>query len=125
MQSVEISSKTRETQQQTETEDHMRVLWAQVLNKSPCDISTEDNFFNTGGDVTKAIKLCREGPSHGLSFTVKDVFQNPLSLDLSASASSHRISATPVIEPFSLLKSDLKEGEVRTYAARSCRVQES
>ncbi|KAH8672362.1 non-ribosomal peptide synthetase [Ilyonectria robusta] len=85
----------------------MRVLWAQVLNKSPCDISTEDNFFHIGGDVIKAMKLCREGPSHGLFFTVKDVFQNPLLLDLSGSANPNH------------------EREVRTYAARSCSVQES
>lgn len=102
IQSVEVSLTTRETPRQIETEDCMRVLWAQVLNKSPCDISTEDNFFHIGGDVIKAMKLCREGPSHGLFFTVKDVFQNPLLLDLSGSANPNHVSAKPAIEPFSL-----------------------
>ncbi|PNY24312.1 LOW QUALITY PROTEIN: Nonribosomal peptide synthetase [Tolypocladium capitatum] len=110
---------------QTDTEQRMQTLWAQVLHLSADSITIDDDFFSIGGDVSRALRLSRVAHGQGLFFTAGDIFQHPLFRELSAFASSN-VTATPsAILPFSLLNAPVDEVEVRTYAARMCHVKES
>ncbi|KAM4065675.1 AMP-binding enzyme [Hirsutella rhossiliensis] len=117
---------TPETEQggYSDTVQLMLMLWAQVFQLSPQSIGKDDDFFQLGGDATKALCLCRIARDRGLNFSARDVYQNPCLCDLSvlASPASRTSLKTP---PFSLLGSFADDDDLRAQVAQLCRVQKS
>ena len=61
---------------ENETEEKIAKIWKQVLNYE--DISTNDNFFERGGDSLKAILLLSAlKESAGYDVTLQKLYQNP------------------------------------------------
>jgi amino acid adenylation domain-containing protein len=67
---------------ETETEILMQGLWAKVLKIDRNQITADDNFFQWGGDSLGAMRLVALARYEDLSFSVRDVFQHPVLLDL-------------------------------------------
>lgn len=101
----------------------MLTLWAQVLQISPQSLAKDDDFFQLGGDATKAMRLSRVAHDRGLSFSVRDIYQNPCLFDLAALASPVSRTAPTEIRAFSLLGSCGGEDDMRAQVAQLCHVQ--
>ncbi|PHH90935.1 hypothetical protein CDD83_2187 [Cordyceps sp. RAO-2017] len=108
-----------------ETEQQLLTLWAQVLQLSPGKIGKDDDFFELGGDATRAMRLQRVARDRGLHFSVRDVFQNPSVRGLSAQTSLACLTLPAAVPPFSLLGSYVDEQETRAQVAQLCHVQTS
>ncbi|RCI07694.1 hypothetical protein L249_5676 [Ophiocordyceps polyrhachis-furcata BCC 54312] len=99
-------------------------LWAQVLQINPDKISSDDDFFELGGDVAKSMRLHALARQHGFYFSVRDFFRGPSIRQLSARTS--QTSAAPAVSPFSLLdKTSLNLDETRAHVAQLCGAQTS
>ena len=87
----------------TAMEARMHKLWMQVLNLPAESIGRDDSFLRLGGDSITAIQLVASAREAGISFTVKDIFDDP---QLSAVAFK-AIEADDIqqreMEPFSML----------------------
>ncbi|CAF3447430.1 unnamed protein product [Fusarium graminearum] len=66
----------------TETEQKLKVLWANVLNVTHSSIGAGDHFLYRGGDSLMAIKLVEQARLESISMTVKDVLSFPRLQDL-------------------------------------------
>jgi len=49
-------------------------IWKNVLG---CEVNTNDNYFNLGGDSIKSIQIVAAAKELGFSFAVSDFFNNP------------------------------------------------
>lgn len=49
-------------------------IWKNVLG---CEVNTNDNYFNLGGDSIKSIQIVATAKEFGFNFTVSDFFNNP------------------------------------------------
>ena len=64
-------------QPETEKEQILHHLWAQVLSIDASSIGMDDSFFDLGGDSIAAMKLVGEARRSGIYITVAVVFHNP------------------------------------------------
>ncbi|KAL6863367.1 NRPS [Amphichorda felina] len=92
----------------TVMERQLQQLWAAVLNVSAPSIGAKDNFFGSGGDSIAAMRLVSQARQRaGLSFTVADVFKNPILSDLAVIAeraiSSGKSAPLVTYKPFRAL----------------------
>ncbi|KAJ6788444.1 hypothetical protein PWT90_06554 [Aphanocladium album] len=94
-------------------------LWAVALSLQVGDISSEDNFFQIGGDSFTAIQLASQARREGLNLTARAVFQNPVLMDMAASLDDNIQDATFTVTPFSLIKQE-KMAETRFSVAKRC-----
>ena len=63
---------------QTETEQAIHELWSQLLNVAPELLSTDDNFFDLGGDSLKAgLLVSTMRKMLGASISVADLLGSP------------------------------------------------
>ncbi|KJZ78200.1 hypothetical protein HIM_02238 [Hirsutella minnesotensis 3608] len=118
---------TPETEQGdfSDTLQLMQTLWAQVLQVSPGSISKEANFFKSGGDAIKALRLSRLAKEKGLTVSVRDVCRSSSLWDLSTRASSKSQTSTSPVPPFSLLPSVIDHEDSRAQVAQLCRIQKT
>ncbi|KJZ74704.1 hypothetical protein HIM_05821 [Hirsutella minnesotensis 3608] len=72
----------------SDAERAMQALWAEILRVEPESIGIDDSFFRIGGDSIGAMKLVGLARHRGFALSVRDVFQNPILLDLAAMESS-------------------------------------
>ncbi|KAK8023589.1 Nonribosomal peptide synthetase 12 [Apiospora rasikravindrae] len=83
----------------SDTEAELRQLWSQILIMPAGSIERNGNFFELGGNSIRAMRLVNKAREAQFSFTVADVFKNPVLCDLAAvimrSSSS---SAVPVVQ---------------------------
>ncbi|KAJ3498686.1 hypothetical protein NLG97_g931 [Lecanicillium saksenae] len=111
----------------SETEQQMRRAWSKCLGVSTEDIRRNDNFFHLGGNALQALQLPQIAKRFGLTFSVRDVFDNPTLDRLAARAEAGKTE--PMLETvaaFSLLTMPtLSESQARTQASYLCQVQES
>ncbi|RDA95811.1 hypothetical protein CP533_5216 [Ophiocordyceps camponoti-saundersi (nom. inval.)] len=108
----------------SETEQLLLPLWAQVLQISPDKISSDDDFFELGGDVAKSMRLHALARHHGFYFSVRDFFRGPSLRQLSARTS--QTSSSPAVPPFSLLDTtSINLDETRAQVAQLCGAQTS
>ncbi|CAG9971726.1 unnamed protein product [Clonostachys byssicola] len=72
-------TRSREPFQEPLTDAELRLqrLWATVLGIETHTISTQDNFFQVGGDSVAAMRLVAAARDEGLSFSVADTFEHP------------------------------------------------
>jgi amino acid adenylation domain-containing protein len=86
----------------SEHERTLAAIWQEVLSVSP--IGTKDNFFELGGDSIRAIVVLSKARTHGLNFTLEDLFRTPT---ISGILCSHQSPAEANVEgtasPFSML----------------------
>ncbi|KAH8422250.1 uncharacterized protein LDX57_000008 [Aspergillus melleus] len=60
----------------TQLQDHVRNIWAAVLNLEPGTISIHDNFFSIGGDSITCMRVASECQAIGVHATAADLWQH-------------------------------------------------
>jgi amino acid adenylation domain-containing protein len=108
-------------------EKTLHSLWASALDRDASLISLDDHFFCIGGDSVLAMRLVRLARDAGYAITYKDVFQTPCLAELSKIMTnlSHEESTQDIVEPFSLLKQNTNQDEVRRQAAQQLNIEPS
>ena len=51
-------------------------IWSKILNISKDNLSIKDDFFSLGGDSIIAMQILSESKNAGITFFLKDIFQN-------------------------------------------------
>lgn len=85
-------------QPETEKEQILHHLWAQVLSIDASSIGMDDSFFDLGGDSIAAMKLVGEARRSGVHISVAVIFQNP-TLDKLTSAAIPSLDVSDTIIP--------------------------
>ncbi|KAF2207099.1 hypothetical protein CERZMDRAFT_102796 [Cercospora zeae-maydis SCOH1-5] len=108
---------------ETDIEQTLLDIWAEVLHVSVASISTTDNFLRLGGDSVKAIQMISAARQRHLTVSTGNIFQALTLRDLAKSvqATDHE-ETLPQIEPFSLLEPSLDRESVRRAAAMSLKI---
>ncbi|KAF7553294.1 hypothetical protein G7046_g7134 [Stylonectria norvegica] len=95
----------------------LRSHWATCLNTEENSIALQNSFFRLGGTSISAMRLSSLCRQHSIALSVADVFKNPTLEAMSAVAqyddalSRDSDIEVPIIEPFSLLKSQSAEND--------------
>lgn len=76
-------------QPRTPIEELLAKLWTQILDIE--SIGTHDNFFESGGDSIRAIRLVTQANEAKLNFKIRDIFEYPTIAEL-AQVSSNQLS---------------------------------
>ncbi len=63
-------------------EGKLKTLWAQVLDSRESDLTSDTNFFETGGDSVAVIRLVALAHESGISTDAQTVFAHPVLSDL-------------------------------------------
>ncbi|CAG7927732.1 unnamed protein product [Penicillium olsonii] len=61
---------------QTEVEQRLQQLWADVLHLDASQIGTNESFFLLGGDSISAMRVAAKSLSRGVHVTVQDIFKH-------------------------------------------------
>lgn len=85
-------------QPETEKEQILHHLWAQVLSIDASSIGMDDSFFDLGGDSIAAMKLVGEARRSRVHISVAVIFQNP-TLDKLTSAAIPSLDVSDIIIP--------------------------
>ncbi|KAK5991643.1 Nonribosomal peptide synthetase dtxS1 [Cladobotryum mycophilum] len=120
------SSRWREPE--TADEIRLQALWASVLGVQVDSIGAEDSFLQIGGDSIMAMRLVAKAWEERINFTVADVFTYPRLCDLAVAINKTlppKEDDDLVIAPFSLLRSEEDETELRHAASRLCNLEPS
>ncbi|KAI1762661.1 non-ribosomal peptide synthase [Hypoxylon sp. FL1150] len=109
----------------TATEVKLAQLWTQVLGQD-MEVGAHDNFFNSGGDSLRAMKLVAQARTQDIALTVADIFANPVLSDMALVARPGSSSETGAeVPPFSLLGDQWTENAARSDCAAFCDVNPS
>ncbi|KAK8117198.1 uncharacterized protein PG998_005479 [Apiospora kogelbergensis] len=108
----------------SDAERQIQAIWATVLKVSPESIGVDDDFLRIGGDSILAMKLVAASRQVGYQMSVRDILLHPVLRDLAAYAVSvaNQDSQPVAVEPFSLVRPEVKESFVRE-AAEQCAVR--
>ncbi|KAK4150585.1 non-ribosomal peptide synthetase [Chaetomidium leptoderma] len=91
-----VRTPVNELADQSPYEQTLLVLWSALLNLPEDSITSQDTFFDLGGDSITAMKLAGEARDCGLPLTVADVFRNPsfagMAASVRATANMHAVS---------------------------------
>ncbi|ODA79291.1 hypothetical protein RJ55_04884 [Drechmeria coniospora] len=115
----------------TKTEILLSKTWAAVLGINNGNIGKEDTFTQLGGDSITAIQLVSAAQQGGINISASDVFQHPRLLDMAAcidAKSESEVTSNSkddLVEPFSLLPSDISREMVVRDAAELCDIPTS
>lgn len=60
---------------QSNIETLLHKIWSRVLNVTESELSTEDDFFDLGGDSIIAMRILPQVKSLGLTLSIKEIFQ--------------------------------------------------
>ncbi|KAK5988782.1 Nonribosomal peptide synthetase dtxS1 [Cladobotryum mycophilum] len=69
---------------QSNTEELIQSLWAEILQIDPNNIGIDDSFFRIGGDSIGAMRLVGLARQKGLVLSVGDIFRYPVLGDISS-----------------------------------------
>ncbi|KAI1814968.1 hypothetical protein GGS20DRAFT_374477 [Poronia punctata] len=112
-------------------------LYAEALGLSDATlVDMNSNFFQNGGTSIHAIQLVSLARKQGFSFSVVDVFENPLLTDLAnrlqpvtgagtGAGTGEEAGTVAPVAPFSLLPPDMSAEEARGIAASLCGTEPS
>lgn len=99
------SAKTSSTPPNTDEEQILAALWAEVLGIDPTSVHCEDDFFLLGGDSLRVMRLVTAAHEHNILLTAKEVFGIPRLAQLAHRM--NRLTATPNrvahYQPYSLV----------------------
>ncbi|KAI1404992.1 non-ribosomal peptide synthase [Hypoxylon fuscum] len=103
----------------TPTEKKLAQLWSQVLGQD-VQVGAHDNFFNSGGDSLRAMKLVAQARMQDILLTVADIFANPVLSDMALVARPGSNEMSVEVPPFSLLNNQWSEDSARHDCAVLC-----
>lgn len=108
----------------TEMECRLRDIWSSLFSSINQDhIYVDSSFFHLGGDSLLALRLSQIAREQGLTIRTADVLAFPQLGALAARVSKTQHSESEQVAPFSLLKIDATEEDVRTTASRLCQIE--
>lgn len=105
---------------ENDIELQLQGLWADLLNISIESIGRDDNFLQIGGDSILAIQLASRARKLGISFQVKDLFDDPRLLAISSKATMTAFEAETEVIPFSLLSNNLRDAVLSSAVRTQC-----
>ncbi len=108
----------------TPMEKALAEIWRQVLGLD-IEISANDNFFISGGDSLRAMKLVAAARSRQVALSVGEVLSNPVLSDMALVARPHSGDATVELSPFSLIGQLWPTESARADCATLCGVDPS
>ncbi|KAI6087648.1 non-ribosomal peptide synthase [Hypoxylon rubiginosum] len=108
----------------TATEKKLAQLWSQVLGQD-VEIGAHDNFFNSGGDSLRAMKLVAQARTQNIALSVADIFANPVLSDMALVARPGSNETRVEVPPFSLLGDQWSKDAARRDCATFCDVDPS
>ena len=76
-------------------EERIKALWAQTLDSSPSDFTSDTNFFEYGGDSVAAIRFVSLAHKSCISIDAQTVFEHPGLSDLASFCSPTKAEPTP------------------------------
>ena len=98
------SSKGKKSQEpSTEMEKRLQRLWASFLGIRPETISTNDNFFDIGGDSVIGMKLGSAARAERISLSVFDIFRKPTLVEMAEACTELEEDRQVDSKQFSLL----------------------
>ena len=97
------SSRKKNQEPSTEMEKSLQRLWASFLGISPESISTNDNFFDIGGDSVIGMKLGSAARAERISLSVFDIFRKPTLAEMAEACTELEEDREAVSKQFSLL----------------------
>ena len=84
----------------TDNEAALRRLWSDVLSLPLDSITATENFFSSGGNSIRAMRLVNAARKAGITLTVADVFKAPVLSDMAAVSrqlsSNGKTQSTPI-----------------------------
>ena len=99
------SAKISSTPPNTDEEQILAALWAEVLGIDPTSVHCEDDFFLLGGDSLRVMRLVTAAYEHNILLTAKEVFEFPRLAQLAHRM--NRLTPTPNgvahYQPYSLV----------------------
>jgi amino acid adenylation domain-containing protein len=90
----------------TKQEQHMQVLWSQIIQIEPSVIGLDDTFVALGGDSIGAMKLVSEGRKIGLNLSVAYILGSSTLQEVAAEAHKTSHEGPIHIPAFDLLPAD-------------------
>ncbi|WP_280719713.1 non-ribosomal peptide synthetase, partial [Kitasatospora sp. MAP5-34] len=91
----------------TDTEKLIATAWADILGLDPDRISTNDSFFDLGGDSIRAVRLAGALREHGYSLGIRDIFAHRTIANLATNTSiTDDIQPFRTVEPFTLISAE-------------------
>ncbi|KAJ5702482.1 hypothetical protein N7488_010030 [Penicillium malachiteum] len=100
---------------QSEASIKTQRIWADVLNIPLDRIGLDDGFFNLGGDSITAMKVAGKAKSQGLEFSMTDLFQRAISLELVVQLAA----GTAMTAIWDWLKESAIEPDVVSYTGKN------
>jgi amino acid adenylation domain-containing protein len=112
-------SKASKRAPESQMEQTLQRLWADVLVISASAIGADDSFFAAGGDSMAAMKLVVQARAAGVSLSVASIFKYPKLTDLAlATNDSKPVSKeVPEYQPFSLFRHHNEDDDLDSIIA--------
>lgn len=122
---VDHSVEVHDRQASHEISMLLKKAWVDVLGLLPDDLSSEDDFFQQGGNSMRAMELVAAARRNGVSISVAKIFGNPIFEHLVAAASfcvNRNESAKEVTDlpPFYLLGPPEKRENILKQSMEQC-----
>jgi amino acid adenylation domain-containing protein len=108
-----------ETEPTSELEPQVARLWAKILG-GDVDFSSNDNFFNMGGDSLRAMRLVAAAREDGIVMSVPDIMLNPTLSAMANKAKTLEGDGTTDVPAFSLLPDNWENQNVKIDVAKLC-----
>ncbi|GES60365.1 nonribosomal peptide synthetase [Aspergillus terreus] len=109
-----------------ETEESLKEMWCEVLNRAPELISRGDDFIQSGGNSIRAMQLVSVARSRGLHLTVADIFNVRTLSEIAGCmrplSDVHLLNNSPKYVSFSLLGDDTHQRRFLHLAAQQCAI---
>ena len=99
-------------------------VWKQVLG-SEIEVSANDNFFVSGGDSLRAMRLVAAARDHHIALSVGEVLTHPVLSDMALVAKPHSGDSIGELSPFCLIDQKWTAETARVECASLCGVDPS
>ena len=115
---------TERREPNTPMEKALAEVWKQVLG-ADIEISANDNFFVSGGDSLRAMRLVAAAREHHVALSVGEVLTHPVLSDMALVAKHHTGESLGELTPFSLIDQSWPAETARRECASLCGVDPS
>ncbi|KAK7748238.1 NRPS [Diatrype stigma] len=115
---------TERREPSTPMEKTLAEVWKEVLG-SDVEVSANDNFFISGGDSLRAMKLVAAARNRQVALSVGEVLSYPILSEMALVAKPHAGDTIVEIPPFSLLDPQWTEESARVDCAALCEIEVS
>lgn len=108
----------------TPMEKALAEVWKEVLG-ADLEVSASDNFFVSGGDSLRAMKLVAAARNRQIALSVGEVLTHPVLSDMALVAKPHSGDSIVEISPFSLIDQQWSADSARADCAALCEIDAS